>query len=56
MKRQNHEWQNLVEADGYARQLVKYIHLKPVRPKDKRTPIPVKLRMADEIFRPLTKR
>ena len=32
---------HLVEADGYARQLVKYIHLNPVRPKDKRTPIPV---------------
>ena len=41
-----------MEADGYARQLVKYIHLKPVRPKDKRTPIPVKLRMADEMFQP----
>jgi REP element-mobilizing transposase RayT len=32
---------HLVEADGYARQLLKYIQLNPVRPKDKRTPIPV---------------
>ena len=29
----------LVEADGYARQLVKYIHLNPVRPRDKRKAI-----------------
>ena len=35
---------HLVEADGYARQLIKYIHLNPVRPKDKRTPIPVERR------------
>ena len=35
---------HLVEADGYARQLLKYIHLNPVRPKDKRTPIPVERR------------
>lgn len=32
---------HLVEADSYARQLVKYIHLNPVRPKDKRRPVPV---------------
>ena len=30
----------LVEEDAYARELIKYIHLNPVRPKDKRKPIP----------------
>jgi len=35
---------HLVEADGYARELIKYIHLNPVRPKDKRRPVPVQLR------------
>jgi REP element-mobilizing transposase RayT len=35
---------HLVEADGYARQLIKYIHLNPVRPQDKRLPVPVRLR------------
>ncbi len=33
---------HLVEADSYARQLIKYIHLNPVRPKEKRRPVPVK--------------
>jgi REP element-mobilizing transposase RayT len=32
---------DLVEADAYARELIKYIHLNPVRPKDKRRAIPV---------------
>jgi putative transposase len=31
---------HLVEADAYARQLVKYIHLNSVRPSDKKKPIP----------------
>jgi len=31
----------LVEEDTYARALIKYIHLNPVRPKDKRKPIPL---------------
>jgi len=31
---------HLVEADPYARELVVYIHLNPVRPEDKRQPIP----------------
>ena len=35
---------HLVEADLYARQLVKYIHLNPVRPKDKRRPVPLERR------------
>ncbi len=35
---------HLVEADAYARQLIKYIHLNPVRPKGKRRPIPAKHR------------
>ena len=32
---------HLVEADEYAQQLIKTIHLNPVRPKDKRKPIPI---------------
>ena len=35
---------HLVEADGYARELIKYIHVNPVRPKNKRRPVPVQLR------------
>ena len=31
----------LVEADGYARELVRYVHLNPVRPRDKKAPVPV---------------
>jgi hypothetical protein len=31
---------HLVEEDAYARELIKYIHLNPVRPKNKRKPIP----------------
>ena len=31
---------HLVEEDAYAEQLIKYIHLNPVRPEDKRKPIP----------------
>jgi REP element-mobilizing transposase RayT len=31
---------HLVEADGYARELIKYIHLNPVRPKNKRLAVP----------------
>jgi REP element-mobilizing transposase RayT len=33
---------HLVEEDAYARELIKYIHLNPVRPKDKRKPVPTK--------------
>lgn len=35
---------HLVEKDAYARELIKYIHLNPVRPKDKRKPIPPELK------------
>ncbi|NQU20343.1 MAG: transposase [Candidatus Nealsonbacteria bacterium] len=35
---------HLVEADGYARELIKYIHLNPVRPKDKRRRVPAERR------------
>ncbi len=31
---------HLVEEDAYARVLLKYIHLNPVRPRDKRKPVP----------------
>ena len=34
---------HLVEEDAYARELIKYMHLNPVRPKDKRKPIPPEL-------------
>jgi putative transposase len=30
----------LVEADGYARELVRYVHLNPVRPRDKKAAVP----------------
>jgi REP element-mobilizing transposase RayT len=35
---------HLVEEDAYAQQLIKYIHLNPVRPKDKRKPMPPELK------------
>jgi putative transposase len=35
----------LVEADGYARELLKYIHLNPVRPKNKRRAVPAQRRV-----------
>ena len=34
----------MVEADGYARELIQYIHLNPVRAENKRRPVPVQLR------------
>jgi len=34
----------LVEADGYARELVRYVHLNPVRPRDKKALIPAERR------------
>ncbi len=35
---------HLVEADEYAAELIKYIHVNPVRPRDKRKPIPAERR------------
>ncbi len=35
---------HLVEADAYAQQLVQYIHLNPVRPRDRRQPLPAERR------------
>ncbi len=35
---------HLVEEDAYARELIKYIHVNPVRPRDKRKPIPTELK------------
>ena len=35
---------HLVEEDAYARELVKYVHLNPVRPKNKRKRVPVELK------------
>ena len=34
----------VVEADEYAKELIRYIHLNPVRPRDKRKPVPVERR------------
>jgi putative transposase len=31
---------HLIEADAYAKQLIRYVHLNPVRPHDRRKPIP----------------
>jgi len=31
---------HLIEADAYAQELIKYVHLNPVRPKDKRRAVP----------------
>jgi REP element-mobilizing transposase RayT len=31
---------HLIGADDYARQLVRYVHLNPVRPRDRRKPVP----------------
>ena len=33
----------MVEADGYACELIQYIHLNPVRGENKRRPVPVQL-------------
>jgi putative transposase len=35
---------HVVEEDAYARELIKYIHLNPVRPKDKRKRVPPELK------------
>lgn len=35
---------HVVEEDAYARELIKYIHLNPVRPQNKRKPIPPDLK------------
>ena len=55
-KRSGHLFQgrfkaHLIEADAYAHQLVKYIHLNPVRPKDKRKLVPVDRRSELEKYR-----
>ena len=42
---------HLVEEDAYARELIKYIHLNPIRPKDKRKPVPVELKGALKKYR-----
>lgn len=34
----------VVEADEYAKELIRYIHLNPVRPRDKRKPVPAERR------------
>jgi putative transposase len=42
---------HLIEADAYARQLVRYVHLNPVRPRDRRKPIPADWRDYLEKYR-----
>jgi Transposase IS200 like. len=36
----------VVEADGYAMELLRYVHLNPVRPRDKNRPVPAERREA----------
>jgi REP element-mobilizing transposase RayT len=48
-KRSGHLFQGrfkaqVVDVEGYARSLVRYVHLNPVRPKDKRAEIPAERR------------
>ena len=35
---------HLIDADAYARQLLRYVHLNPVRPRDRRKPVPAERR------------
>jgi REP element-mobilizing transposase RayT len=35
---------HLIDADAYAKRLVRYVHLNPVRPRDRRKPVPVERR------------
>jgi REP element-mobilizing transposase RayT len=42
---------HLIEADAYARQLVRYVHLNPVRPRDRRRPVPAERRDAFDAYR-----
>src|SRR5258708_28566693 len=35
---------HLVEADSYSMELLRYVHLNPVRPRDKSAPVPVERR------------
>src|ERR1700730_937672 len=41
---------HLIDADAYAKQLVRYIHLNPVRPRDRRKPVPVERRQCFETY------
>jgi len=42
---------HLIDADDYARQLVRYVHLNPVRPRDRRKPVPAERREYFEAYR-----
>ena len=42
---------HLVQADAYARQLVRYVHLNPVRPRDRRKPVPAERKGFFEAYR-----
>jgi putative transposase len=42
---------HLVEEDVYARELIKYIHLNPVRPRDKRKAVPPERKRALAVYR-----
>jgi len=41
----------LIDADAYAKHLVRYVHLNPVRPRDRRQPVPPERREAFEAYR-----
>ena len=42
---------HLIDADANAKQLVRYVHLNPVRPRDRRKPVPVERRRLFERYR-----
>ena len=41
---------HLIDADAYARRLVRYVHLNPVRPRDRRKPVPADRREPFEAY------
>lgn len=41
---------HLIDADTYARRLVRYVHLNPVRPRDRRKPVPPERRAFFESY------
>jgi REP element-mobilizing transposase RayT len=42
---------HLIDADAYAKRLVRYVHLNPVRPRDRRKPVPADRRRSFEDYR-----
>jgi REP element-mobilizing transposase RayT len=42
---------HLIQQDAYARQLLRYVHLNPVRPKERRKPVPLDRKQFFEVYR-----